>query len=550
MRPSNAFSLSIIMAGTALGLGWVAVSITASPAFSPLDLGATQNLSDSETPSHGAVIAVVSDTIHVVWVETVYGWPEIYHTYRAGDSGWRPPARLEAGTQPALSVGPDGTVDLVWLDESVLGGSFNTSFIRYRRWNNALQMWLDSANVDVGSLGTIDSPSVAVGPGGETHVIWVDSVGGSPTIRYRRRSGSAWSSPQNVAFGSEPDIAVDADGTLHMVWSGTSILGQTHDIYYRWRDPQGDWSLTYVLSDREGADSVIPAIAVDPAGALHVSWREIAGDSQTISYRSGYRSSWPVASERVSPLLTRVGAPAIAVNAQHVVHLAFSSGAGLQHVVKEPAINTWVAADPIAENEPDATSPELAAGEEATLHVVWTAPGTAGQPDIYYQAAVPHLEPMRTPTVIATATATVTLTPIATSTAPSTPTLTPSVSRTPTSRPSLTATWTPVPTGTSRPSPSPTATLSPELTGVPLHEGYLPFIVRNRTRSSANRTSNRSLWPALSIGSLSARWRTASCFCLWTEVECSLPEAHKTMGGVKFVSPAKSFTWLGDLASR
>ncbi len=528
MRPYHAFPLSIIVAGTALGLGWVA-STTASPAFFPLGLSAARNLSDSENPSHGAVIAVASDTIHVVWVETVYGWPEIYHTYKVGDASWRPPARLEAGTQPALSVGPDGTVDLVWLDESVLGGSFNTSFIRYRRWNNALQMWLDSVNVDVGSLGTIDSPSVAVGPGGETHVVWVDSVGGSPTIRYRRRSGSTWSSPQNVAFGSEPDIAVDADGTLHMVWSDTSILGQTHDIYYRWRDPQGDWSLTYVLSDRQGVDSANPAIAVDQARVLHLSWREIAGDSQAILYRSGYRSSWPTASELAAPVMTRVGAPAIAVDAQHFLHLTFSGQDGLQHVVREPATNMWVAGEPIAENEPDATSPKLAIGGEATLHVVWAAPGTAGQTDIYYRAVVPGLEPMRTPTAIATSTATVTLTPVATSTASSTPTLTPSASSTPASRPSNTVTWTPGPTGTSRPSPSPTAsrTPSPEPTSVPRHEGYLPFIVRNRTRSPDYRTSHRTVWPALSTEPLSGCWRTASCLCVGTEVECSVQEVIK-----------------------
>lgn len=529
MRPYHAFPLSIIVAGTALGLGWVAASTRASPAFFPLDPSAARNLSESEPPSSGAVIAVVSNTIHIVWVEMVYGWPEIYRTYKVGDAGWSTPARLEAGTQPALSVGPDGTVDLVWLDESTPGGSFSTSFIRYRRWNDALQMWLDSANVDVASLGTIDSPSVAVGPGGETHVVWVDSVDGSPTIRYRRRSGSTWSSPRNVAFGREPHIGVDADGTLHMVWSDTSIVGQTHDVYYRWRDPQGNWSLTYVLSDRQGVDSVNPAIAVDPAGVLHVSWREIAGDSQAIVYRSGYRSSWPTASELAASWMDRVGAPAIAVDLQHFLHLAFSGPDGLQHVVRAPATDMWVAAGPIAENEPDATSPELAIGEGDTLHIVWAAPGTGGQTDIYYRNVIPGLEPMRTPTANATSTATVTLTPVATSTASSTPTLTPLVSRTPTSRPSNTATWTPGPTRTARPGPSPTASPapSPALTGTPKHEGYLPLIVRSHTRSPDHRPSYRTVWPGLSTEPLSVCWRTTFCLYCETQVECGVQEAIK-----------------------
>ncbi|MFQ5592775.1 MAG: hypothetical protein ACE5HA_01365 [Anaerolineae bacterium] len=488
MRPCHAFPLSLIVTGTALGLGWMAVSTTVFPAFSPLSLSDIHNLSISENPSSGAVIAVVADAIHVVWVETIYGWPEIYHTYRIDTSHWSTPARLEAGTQPNLSVGPDDTVDLVWLDESTLGGGFNASFIRYRRWNSALHMWLDADNVAVGSLGTLESPAVAVGPDGESHVVWVDSIGGSSMLRYRRRSGSEWGSPQNIAFGREPDIGVDSDGRLHLVWSNASILGQTDDIYYRWKDAQGSWSLTYVLSDRPSVDSVEPAMAIDQAGMLYLGWREIAGVAEMIAYRSGRRSSWPSGSELVAPIMSRVGAPAITVDEQGSAYLAFAGQSGLQYRVLEPTTQSWAAGELVAGDQPDATSPQLVAGEDGLVNIVWAAPGVGGETDIFYRAVRLPLEPAGTPTTIATGTPTVSLTPAATTTATvsltpaataaATPNRTPSVTPTPIGGPTKTPTITPEPTRTTSPGPSSTP--------LPAHKGYVPLILRNPHNHKVN----------------------------------------------------------------
>ncbi|MFQ5855658.1 MAG: hypothetical protein ACE5LU_08465 [Anaerolineae bacterium] len=436
-----------------------------------------------------------ADMIHVVWAETVYGRPEIYHTYKDGDTDWSVSERLEAGTQPDLGVGLDGTVDLVWLDDYELGGSFRASFIRYRRWNPTLRMWSDAANVAVGSRGTLRSPAVAVAPEGTSHVVWVDLVSGSPRLRYRGRSESGWSYPENVASGTAPDIGVDTDGIIHIVWADSSLLGDTNDIYYRWRNPQDGWSLAYVLSDRQSVDSVDPTISIDQDGTVHVGWRELAGGSSAMLYRSGLKSSWPSRSEQATPLMSRGDAPVIAVDERRFVYLAFAGPNGIQHRMREPTMRAWQAGEPIAVDQPAATSPDLVAVGEDTVHVVWTQPGVAGQTDVFYRAMGPGLEPTQTPTftatTIATTTLTLSLTPTATSQVSSTPmptsiatwtsTVTPTPTVTGTPGRTLTASPTPLPAATWTPSPAPTKRLQ--------RKGYLPLILRNFSRAQRDRTT-------------------------------------------------------------
>ncbi len=511
MRFFHTYPLTIIVAGTALSFGWMAVSSALSPVSSYLAWGSIANLSNSDNPSDTAAIAVSGDTIHVVWVETVAGQPQIYYMYKVGDGSWSEPTRLEAGTQPDLAVGPDGTVDLVWLDENESGAGFKASFVRYRRWSPALNTWLDAANVAVGGLSTLQSPVLAVGPGGVTHVVWVDLVGGTPRIRYRRRLASAWGSPENVASGVDPDISADSSGNLHVVWTGLSLLSKSHDIYYRWKAPHGNWSLTFVLSDNETADSLEPATAVDQNGVLHVVWQEHAGDTSTILYRSGHEASWPSGPELAAILTGYAEVPALIVDGHRVVHLVFADSNGIRHRVRDPATRTWYTGEAVAVDQPAATSPDLAIGGDNTLHAVWAALGLEGWTDVYYRSTAPDVSltetPAYTPTRTATTTPTVTL--IATGT--------PTVTLTPP------ATWMPTPIQTAAPALTPTATgtLMPEPTTTPPFTAYLPLVLRSpanvQTGLGTDFESDRQKTASRSSNCLDR----VSCLCDVNRVECS-----------------------------
>ncbi len=532
MRFFHTYPLTIIVAGTALSFGWMAVSSALSPVSSYLAWGSIANLSNSDNPSDAAVIAVSGDTIHVVWVETVAGQPQIYYVYKVGDGSWSEPTRLEAGTQPDLAVGPDGTVDLVWLDENESGAGFKASFVRYRRWSPTLNTWLDAANVAVGGLGTLQSPALVVGSGGVTHVVWVDSVGGTPRIRYRHRSALGWSSPENVASGVNPAINVDPAGRLHVVWVGLSLLSKSHDIYYRWRDPNGRWSLTYVLSNNDATDSLEPAAAIDQDGVLHVAWQEPAGDNtSTILYRSGHEASWPSGPELAAALTGRAEAPAIIVDGHRVVHLVFAGPNGIQHRVREPATRTWYTGEAVAVDQPAATAPHLTIGVGDTLHAVWAALGLEGWTDIYYRSTAPDVTltetPAYTPTRTATTTPTVTL--IATGTP--TVTLTPPATRTST------------PTQTAAPALTPTATgtLSPEPTTTSPFTAYLPLVLHGpaniQTGLESNSASRRQKAASRSSNCLDRVF----CLCDVNRVECSaLPTRKPSAQLGSFHLPSRS----------
>ncbi len=492
MRPSYAFPLAIIVASAALGFGWVAGSTTVVPVSFPWDLNEVQNLSNSEWPSDKASIAVVSNTIHVVWVDMIYLRPEICHTYKVGDADWRSPRCLEAGTDPDLSVGPDGTLDLVWLDDQQIGAAGKASFVRYRRWDERLQMWIDGANVTVGSRGTLRSPAVAVGPDGVSHVVWVDSVSDSPRIRYRQRTQSGWEAAENVAAGITPDVATDSSGGLHVVWSDSSLLGETNDVYYRRWHPPDNWSFTYVLSDWPSADSIDPEISIDQEGWAHVAWQEIVDDQSAIVYRSGRESNWPTVSERVSPLMERAGAPAMAVDGRGVKFIAVEELAGVQLYTRQPDSQTWYVVESVAPGQPFTSGPDLDAIDEDVLHVVWTARGAGNETDVFYQMMGPEVEKTPTSTVApartATATFRVTLTSTSTSTAvSSTPAPTATATSTPATPLTPTPTWTLEATQTTRPSPTATPTLSPTPTAPSWGDVYLPMILGSSAPSIRGR---------------------------------------------------------------
>src|SRR5512136_1681501 len=89
-----------------------------------------------------------------------------------------------------------------------------------------------------------------------------------------------WSS----GFSYYPAVAVDASGHLHVVWQD-SALGN-YEIYYKRSEDGGDsWTASKRLTWTAGT-SDHPAIAVDPAGTLHIVWGQLLpGGNQDIFYK-------------------------------------------------------------------------------------------------------------------------------------------------------------------------------------------------------------------------------------------------------------------------
>ncbi len=132
--------------------------------------------------------------------------------------------------------------------------------------------------------------SIAVDASGTIHVVWYDTTNGAwgtdIEIMYASNSGSGWSNATvisddetlwNDGASYYPSIAVDASGTIHVVWSDYSYGAWGTDIEIMYTSNSGSgWSNATVISDDEtlwndGA-SYYPSIAIDASGSIHVVW--------------------------------------------------------------------------------------------------------------------------------------------------------------------------------------------------------------------------------------------------------------------------------------
>ncbi|HUY00008.1 MAG TPA: hypothetical protein VMV49_10675 [Candidatus Deferrimicrobium sp.] len=138
-------------------------------------------------------------------------------------------------------------------------------------------------------------PAIAVAPNGDIHVVWEDTCSGPWSgdwdIFYAKYSAGAWSNATvisdngawwNTGNSYEPAIAVDASGTVHVVWKDEtstpfSSPTDTEILYINYTVATG-WSNATVISDNGNwwntGNSEMPQIAVDSTGTIHVVWAD------------------------------------------------------------------------------------------------------------------------------------------------------------------------------------------------------------------------------------------------------------------------------------
>jgi ligand-binding sensor domain-containing protein len=118
---------------------------------------------------------------------------------------------------------------------------------------------------------------VAVDPWGRPHVVWFSSRPDQDLLMYSTTDDQSWREPNDIvltAYGGytvRPAIAVDSAGTLHVTFRGTTT------IYYTKSPTSEAWSATSWTPRRRisGAGAAYYSdIAVDEQGGIHVVWNE------------------------------------------------------------------------------------------------------------------------------------------------------------------------------------------------------------------------------------------------------------------------------------
>jgi hypothetical protein len=160
-----------------------------------------QRLTWTPGSSLGADIATdSSNAVHVVWYDVTPGNYEIYYK-RSTDGGatWGAAQRLTWTStyhdSPAIATDSSNAVHVVWRDDM----PNNYYEIYYKRSTDGGTTWSAAQRLTWNSAGS-QNPAVTVGPDDAVHVVWEDSSPGNGDIYYKRSTdgGATWAAAQRL----------------------------------------------------------------------------------------------------------------------------------------------------------------------------------------------------------------------------------------------------------------------------------------------------------------------------------------------------------------
>ncbi|MCI0477507.1 MAG: hypothetical protein L0Y55_14770, partial [Anaerolineales bacterium] len=170
-----------------------------------------------------------------------------------------------------VAAAPNGKPHVVMT--SKMGADSNSYAILYTtRKANA---W--SAPVQISAEPGAQVPCIAIGADNVVHVVYYSLQTGK--IHYTRNDGSGWSAPQAIANGMRPEIVVDANNVLHLVWMQPKT---PYGILYARRDAGGNWSAPINIA--KAGEQQIPTVAVDSTGRVSIVWYKGAAGTNTLSF--------------------------------------------------------------------------------------------------------------------------------------------------------------------------------------------------------------------------------------------------------------------------
>lgn len=190
--------------------------------------------------------------------------------------------------------------------------------------------WRDLARLSH-TRGYSGFPSLAAAPDGTLHVAWYGLDAGSYQVFHRALPPGAgeWSAPVRLTVGEadavNPSVAVATDGTAHVAWYKEE--GPLYRAFHAKRDPAGTWSGTRALfAGNEHAKNAV--LVVDPQGRAWVAWdeRDAQGTRRVwVARESGAGFTAPRAA---SPERANASHPAITLDAQGAIVLAWATEGG------------------------------------------------------------------------------------------------------------------------------------------------------------------------------------------------------------------------------
>jgi serine/threonine-protein kinase len=332
---------------------------------------------------------VVDDSggAHVLWTEG----GDIY--YSAVENGV-PSASLNisntAGNSFSQSIAVDGsgTLHAIWTDQTEGDGDpYYATKPASGSWSalpvNIYPTWLFSPET-----------YIAAETNGDLHVIWSQAMGAAGDIYYcyKPASVSSWAGTcgdlDEGNWGwpstSNAEIAVDTNGTVHLVQRYELNQGDNLGVAYRSKPKGGSWSGLQIISD-SSSSALEPAIAVDSSGAAYAVWVDDRGGNGEIYYATNKGGAWSTPAN-ISHTSGDSYEPRIVVDSIGTVHAVWEEGSASSReieYVSKPRAGSWSGLTNVSNTSGDSIWPSIAVDGSSNVYVMW-GDNTPGNYEIYY----------------------------------------------------------------------------------------------------------------------------------------------------------------------
>ena len=244
-----------------------------------------------------------SGTLHLVYAAGLSdGVENIYYMKKPKYGSWSAGKLISEGSEvasykPAVSAGPGGSVHIVWIEDVL-----ESTSIRYREKTSG--SWSDIKIIQKNAQ-TVERPAIDVDNSGNVHLAWTMADpwgGGYGNVYYIKKSANGdWSEKEEVSkvsdVGSPYSINIEADsrGNVHMVWETAPTYANydEHHIVYCKRSSTGWGSIKYVTSNSDIDDTAQPSFSVDANGNIHIVCKDIYGpENSDIIYIKKQNGKW------------------------------------------------------------------------------------------------------------------------------------------------------------------------------------------------------------------------------------------------------------------
>lgn len=230
------------------------------------------------------IVVDTANRIHIAWYDFNFG--EIFWSFSDGDT-WSTPFNVSnkpgGDWCPEMVVDSKNKIHMVWHGS----GSEWYVWIWYSTydgtsWTLPFRITLiDTANKSL-------YPDIAIDSNDRLHVVWMDCA--SNMIAYSIYDVSSWSDPIQLpdpssGYSCDPRIAIDSNDYPHVVWQERK---DGYHIYYTYYDGSS-WSTPCLLSGEK--DGFYQTITIDLQGGIHVLWKDSYSNELYYSFSSD-GNSW------------------------------------------------------------------------------------------------------------------------------------------------------------------------------------------------------------------------------------------------------------------